>query len=57
VIFLKETYKKPRITIGESERLAYPAVALGAFLAALAKGKIAVDSTHTQKLNRRADNK
>ncbi|MBQ9487378.1 MAG: hypothetical protein IJU91_06220 [Selenomonadaceae bacterium] len=54
---MKETYKKPRITIGESERLAYPAVALGAFLAALAKGKIAVDSTHTQKLNRRADNK
>ena len=54
---MKETYKKPRITIGESERSAFPGYAILGVMAALAKGKILVDSTHTQKLNSRADNK
>ncbi len=54
---MKETYKKPRITIVESERATLPHYALLGVMAALAKGKILIDSTHTQTLNRRADNK
>ena len=54
---MKETYKKPRITIAESERAAYPALALAGVMAAVMKGKTLIDSTHTQTLNRRADNK
>ncbi len=57
---MKEMYKKPTVTNDDSGRGVFPAVAQ-AFAAGvalgLARGKIAIDSTHTQALNRRADNK
>lgn len=57
---MKEMYKKPTVTNDDSGRGVFPAVAQ-AFAAGvalgLARGKIAIDSTHTQKLNSRADNK
>lgn len=52
---MKEIYKKPTITSDGSGRGVFPAVAaaLASGIAlALAKGKVEIDSTHTQKLQR-----
>ena len=53
---MKETYKKPTVTNDESGRGVFPAVAT-AFATgvglALLRGKITIDSTHTQTLTSR----
>ena len=57
---MKEMYKKPVVTNDESGRGVFPAVA-AAFASgvglALLKGKITIDSTHTQIINRRLHDK
>lgn len=47
-----ETYKKPVVASGESAQGIFPAVA-GGFAVALMKGKVSIDSTHTQALTSR----
>ena len=47
-----ETYKKPVITSDNPGQGIFPAAALG-FAVALSKGKIKIDSAHTQALPRK----
>lgn len=57
---MKETYKKPVVTNDESGRGVFPAVAKAFAVgvgAALLRGKITIDSTHTQTLTSRRTQK
>ncbi len=59
---MKEVYKKPAISVDLTEHGAVPALlaaaagaAAASFGIALAKGKVAIDSNHTQTLTARKD--